>query len=92
MESADHSNQTFSAAGAVVEPATPIFTSEASEKHERLFRRGVKLVGAGAGMLVLSFGINFMLVQSNPSFIPLMYGMTTIGATCMMKGLVDILG
>jgi hypothetical protein len=75
----------------VAETGVSDFTTSSNEKHQRLFQRGVKLIGAGALLLVSSFAINFLL-QSNPSFIPIMYVMTTLGATCMIKGLVDVLG
>jgi hypothetical protein len=62
------------------------------EKHKRLFERGKKWLGAGMLLMGLSFTLNFLLINTDTSFIPFMYFLTSAGATCIVKGLVDIFG
>lgn len=65
---------------------------EASASHKQLVQRGLKWLGTGVGMMAVSFGINFFLFQAEESYIFLMYGLTTVGAFCLFKGLADIVG
>jgi len=76
-------------------PATlpPVDTDPAlKEKYQRLFQRGLKWLGAGIFLMAVSFGINFFLFQTEVSFVNAMYILTSLGAVCITKGLVDILG
>jgi len=68
--------------------------SEASSKErlQRLFQRGLKWLGAGILLMAVSFGVNFFLFESGGSFQTSMYVLTSIGAICILKGLVDMLG
>ncbi|MBL7816940.1 MAG: hypothetical protein JNL70_18095 [Saprospiraceae bacterium] len=75
---------------ATIEP--DIAALEKKEKYNRLFRRGCTWVGLGVMLLGISFGVTFMLFQSDKSFMIIMYVLTSIGATCVIKGLVDIIG
>jgi len=70
-------------------PASDALTKE---KHQRLFQRGCKWLFMGILLMALSFGINFLLFHSEGSFAVFMYTLTTSGAVCIMKGLVDIMG
>lgn len=69
-------------------------TADASkEKNLRLFQRGLTWMAVGVGIMGLSFMIQFLLFQSGDrSFIVPMYVLTTLGALCVMKGLVDAFG
>ena len=78
-EASIHSNQP---------PADAISKSE----HQRLFQRGLKWLVVGGILSVTSVGLNFLLFHSGTSFTTIMYIMTSVGAVCVMKGLVDILG
>lgn len=42
--------------------------------------------------MALSFGVNFLLEDSEQLVVKIMYVSTSLGALCMMKGLVDMLG
>lgn len=65
----------------------------AKEKNLRLFQRGLTWMAVGVGIMGLSFMIQFFLFQSDDrSFIVPMYVLTTLGALCVMKGLVDAFG
>lgn len=66
--------------------------SALKEKHQRLFQQGLLWLGAGIFLMAVSFGINFFLYQADVSFITAMYVLTSLGAVCIMKGLMDILG
>lgn len=61
-------------------------------KHQRLFRRGLKWLGAGIALMALSFCINFFLHGSSGGIITTMYILTSIGTACIIKGLVDMMG
>lgn len=61
-------------------------------EHQRLFQRGLKWLGAGIFFMAVSFGINFLLFHSDTSFETTMYILTSLGAICITKGLVDMLG
>lgn len=74
------------------ESFVPVANETLKEKHKRFFKRGCHWVGFGAMTLGISFGINFVLFHSNGAFIPFMYILTSLGAVCVMKGLMDIFG
>lgn len=61
-------------------------------KHQHLFQRGLKWLGAGIFFMAVSFGINFFLYQADVSFVTAMYVLTSLGAVFILKGLADILG
>lgn len=84
--------QDNTSADANLESGALIPNIETKEKHKRLFQRGCQWIGVGALILGLSFGITFLLFQSDKSFLVYMYIMTSIGGVCVFKGLVDILG
>ncbi len=68
-------------------------TDATKEKNLRLFQRGLTWMAVGVGIMGLSFMIQFLLFQSDDrSFIVPMYVLTTLGALCVMKGLVDAFG
>ncbi|MBK9335089.1 MAG: hypothetical protein IPM98_00315 [Lewinellaceae bacterium] len=93
MESLHNSKQDLAAAaGASAEPAAPAPDAASLENHERLFQRGLKWLGAGIFLMAASFGINFFLYDTETSFQTSMYVLTSLGAICIMKGLVDMLG
>lgn len=73
---------------------TPVSTQDAisKEKHERLFRRGLKWIGVGGVFMGLSFALNVYMLSAGTSLTPVMYAVTTIGSLAILKGLVDILG
>ncbi len=62
------------------------------EKHQRLFKRGLLWLSAGASLMAISLAINFFLFQLDKSFSTPMYVLTTLGIVCIMKGLSDIVG
>lgn len=62
------------------------------EQQQRLFQQGLKWLGAGIVLMAVSFGVNFFLFDSGGSFQTSMYVLTSVGAICIFKGLVDILG
>jgi hypothetical protein len=66
--------------------------TSAKEKHKRIVKRGLICLAVGILLMGSSFGITFLLFQSDKPFTMLMYTMTTIGAICIFKGLADILG
>ena len=86
MEPLQHSNQQ------IPESAPQAPTAADQEKHRRLFQRGLRWLCAGGTLLLLSVSLNFLLFHSDQSFVSIMYIMTTLGAICVMKSMVDILG
>lgn len=64
----------------------------ANARHQLLFQRGLRWLAAGIFLMALSFGVNFSLGGSEQLVVKIMYVSTSLGALCMMKGLVDILG
>ncbi len=92
MENLQNSSQETSANQPTSDTSISTTDSISKEKNNRLFQRGSKWLGAGVLSMAISFGINFVLFQEDKSFIIPMYVLTSIGAICIMKGLVDILG
>jgi hypothetical protein len=64
----------------------------ANARHQMLFQRGLRWLAAGIFLMALSFGVNFFLGGSEQLVVKIMYVSTSLGALCMIKGLVDILG
>lgn len=62
------------------------------EKYARLFQRGLRWLGAGVLLMAVSFGVNFFVHESLGAIVISMYILTTAGAVCIFKGLVDMLG
>ena len=92
MEQLHGSNNDYpTAADGVPEMTGSTTDAAAQENHQRLFQRGLKWLGAGVLLMAVSFGINFFLFDSG-SFQTSMYILTSMGAICIMKGLVDMLG
>ncbi len=85
MEPIHNTKPDLAAAGTTSDPGS-------KDKHQRLFERGLIWLGIGVFLMALSFGINFLLFQSDKSFLNAMYILTSLGAVCIMKGLADILG
>ena len=93
MEPTHHTQQDrAAAAGASSEQAAPTTDALSAETHQRLFQRGLKWLGAGILLMATSFGVNFLLYDTDTSFQTSMYVLTSLGAVCIMKGLVDMLG
>lgn len=80
-------------AGTSSESSSPAaIDASVKERHQRSFQRGIVWLGVGMFLMAMSFGINFFLFQADKSFLTAMYILTSVGAVCIMKGLVDILG
>ena len=92
MDKFDNSQQDNSAAHATSEQLISSTDDFRKEKHNRLFLRGCKWLGAGVVVMGLSFCINFILFHADVSFTTIMYILTSLGAVCIAKGLFDILG
>ena len=75
-----------------LEANTPDSGTVSNADHQRLFKRGLRWLALGAFLMLSSFAINFMLFDSNTSFVTIMYVMTSLGALCFMKCLADMLG
>ncbi len=60
------------------------------ERHKRLMRSGQIWLCTGLGMLGLSFALNMLFHAEGSSILMVMYGLTTIGVSCVMKSLVNI--
>lgn len=67
---------------------------KAFRKHcfEKKRTVGFMCCGAGGGLLLLSFLITLLLFDTNHNFAVYLYGLTFLGITIVMKGMVDILG
>ncbi len=92
MDQFHNSMQNDGSTDSTLEPIMSSTDDALKEKHKRLFQRGCKWVGIGVFFLGVSFGINFVFFHLNGAFIPYMYVLTSLGAICTMKGLVDIFG
>lgn len=71
-------------------PATG--NEEVQNKHRRLFRRGLRFLCIGMVLMGMSFAVNFLLIDTETSFIFAMYTLTLLGMGCMIKGLFDVMG
>jgi hypothetical protein len=92
MKSFNNMKQDFNAAESIIDSNTSALEAQSKEKHLRLSKRGQFWLCIGLFLMLLSFGLNFLFFHSEGSFITVMYIMTSIGACCILKGLVDILG
>ena len=92
MEPLHPFNLDNNAAGTTLDANEPMLVASAKDVHHKLFMRGRKWLCAGLFFLACSFGVNFLLFQTETSFTAFMYALTTMGAVCVTKGLVDILG
>jgi hypothetical protein len=54
--------------------------------------RGIKLILAGAGLLLLGFILTVVFFHNNQSIDYVMYGLTTIGIVILFWGVVEVLG
>lgn len=64
----------------------------AREKYRRRFNRGMIWLGAGLTLLLLSFGVNFLLFHAGGDFSVPMYILTSLGMVGIVKGMGDIFG
>ncbi len=92
MEQFDSSMQNNGSVDSTLEPTLSSNDETLKQKNNRLLQRGCRWVGIGVFFLGTSFGINFVFFHSDGAFIPYMYVLTSLGAVCVMKGLVDIFG
>ena len=92
MEPVHNPAQIHASSDVSVESGSPASDALAKEKHRRLFQRGLKWLCMGILLMAASFGINFLLFHSGGSFAAFMYTLTTLGAVCILKGMVDIMG
>ncbi|MFN0213311.1 MAG: hypothetical protein ACKVT2_03580 [Saprospiraceae bacterium] len=90
MEQLHNSNKDINKAGQSTDPADPAPDAISNDKHERRFKNGLLWIGAGAITLVLSFGINFLCFQCGVDFHIPMYVLTSLGALCLLKGMMNI--
>lgn len=92
MEPLHNLNADHPAGEASIHSNQPPVDAISKSEHQRLFQRGLKWLVVGGILSVTSVGLNFLLFHSGTSFTTIMYIMTSVGAVCVMKGLVDILG
>lgn len=92
MEQFDNSLQNNGSVDSTLKPTLSSKDETLKQKNNRLFQRGCRWMGIGVFFLGISFGINFVFFNSDGAFIPYMYVLTSLGAVCVMKGLVDIFG
>lgn len=92
MEPLHNPTQIQPSADISMESGSPAIDTHAKERHQRLFQRGLKWLCMGVSLMAVSFGVNFILFHSDSSFVAIMYVLTTAGAACILKGLVDVLG
>ena len=86
-----HSNQNSPQAVSTIEPMDGASMDVLSkERHARRFQRGLKWLGAGACILVLSFVLNVLIFHSGGDMSVPMYVLTTIGSLGCLKGMMDI--
>lgn len=77
---------------ALPSPADAQRIAASKEKHRRLFQRGMKCMGVGLLLMVVSFGVNLLLFHSNADFATAMYVLTSLGAAFIVAGLVCFFG
>ncbi|MBL7807298.1 MAG: hypothetical protein JNN28_05775 [Saprospiraceae bacterium] len=92
MEPSFNTNHDFSATESLLDQDVPTVDLETKAKQARRFQRGLKCMLGGAGLLVFSFGLNFIMFQSGANFEVPMYVLTSIGALVALKGMTDIFG
>lgn len=74
------------------EPHGPAIDDAKKEKFRRLLKQGQRWLGAGVCLMGLSLMLNFLLLEGGMGFTTVMYIVTSMGALCMIKGIVDIMG
>ncbi|MDX2134262.1 MAG: hypothetical protein SFV52_05735 [Saprospiraceae bacterium] len=74
------------------EPHAPVIDDAKKEKFSRLLKQGQQWLGAGVCLMGLSLMLNFLLLEGGMGFTTVMYIVTSMGALCMIKGIVDIMG
>ncbi|HLP95295.1 MAG TPA: hypothetical protein VK168_14725 [Saprospiraceae bacterium] len=92
MEPMFNADQDLAASQTVMDQQVSEVDAVAKAQHARRFQRGIKWMLGGAGMLVFSFGLNFLLFQSGADFEIPMYVLTSAGALAALKGMADIFG
>ncbi len=75
-----------------VDQEIPVVNEEAKAQQARRLQRGVKWMLGGAGTLVFSFGLNFLLYQAGADLETPMYILTSLGALGVLKGMADVFG
>jgi hypothetical protein len=61
------------------------------EKRKRLMQQAMYWLGAGILLMGSSFAINFLMYKDGVTFVTTtMYVLTSLGAICVMKALVNI--
>jgi hypothetical protein len=61
------------------------------EKRKRLMQQAMYWLGVGVLLMGISFGINFFMYKDGVTFVTTtMYVLTTLGAACIIKALVNI--
>jgi len=53
---------------------------------------GLRWLGLGVLLMGISFSVNFLLDDAGTSYVVVMYTLTTLGAACILKCMVNILG
>jgi hypothetical protein len=53
---------------------------------------GLRWLALGIALMGMSFGVNFIFDDAGTSFVVVMYTLTTLGAACVLKCMVDIFG
>lgn len=92
MDNLQDSFRSESVVPSTTDSNTAAMEAAKKEKYNRLFQRGCIWLGIGVVTMAISFGINFVLFQEDKSFVTIMYVLTSVGAVCILKGLVDIIG
>jgi hypothetical protein len=85
-------NDFSSASDAAAEQEMPVVDAEAKARQERRLQRGVKWMLGGAGTLIFSFSLNFLLYQAGADLETPMYILTSLGALGVLKGMADVFG
>jgi hypothetical protein len=92
MEPMFNTDQEYAASQSMMEQQVSEVDPATKALQARRFQRGIKWMLGGAGMLVFSFGLNFLLFQSGADFETPMYVLTSAGALAALKGMADIFG
>ncbi len=92
MDNAQTPDPEYRPAETRFEPQASAIDDAKKEKFERLLKRGQQWLGAGVCLMGLSLLLNFLLLEGGISFATVMYIVTSLGALCMIKGIVDIMG
>jgi hypothetical protein len=89
METSRNMNQEFRQDDYYEENLPP--DPEALEKRKRLMQQAMYWLGAGVLLMGISFAINFLMYKEGVTFVTTtMYVLTTLGAICLMKALINI--